>query len=208
MDSVSVVSHAVYGVTSTSINVAGSLDTSAGDIMNVQVNVKGALKIGGKVVAIILVKQLWRATLTTTLFGSCECAIDGDPLDNRENLVFWCWVQEEGESGSKPEGEWVSDTRFNATTVEYEVLKINNIFANKKDKVLTNNAGFYSFPNQIPIGYFMDVTLKSDDMHLHGDDPIPGNRPIRICKYENKEKKVDTGDVALEVIPVQWNQDI
>ncbi len=204
VNGVSAVKRSVSRVTSTSINVTGSLGWSAGDAMNVEVRVSGLVTWIGKGIIIIGAKQVWRALLTTTLFGNCKCATDGDALDNRENLIFWCWVEEEGESGSEPEGEWVSDTRSNTTIVEYQVLKISNIFAKKTDKVKTNNSGFYIFDNQIPIGYFMHVTLKADDMHYHGDDPIPANRPLRVCYYEATERFVDTGNVAFEVVPVNY----
>ena len=166
---------------------------------DVKGKIKGGAKWGGKVIAIIIAKQVWRAALRTSLWGDCECAKDGDPLDNKEKLPFWCWV--ENESGSQ--GEWVKDTRFNTTIVEYEVLKANNFFIKKKRRVLTSDSGRYIFSHKVPIGYVINVTLVSDDMHYH----IDPNHP-HICKYKAIEKAVDTGNVTLEVIPKDWGDDI
>ena len=86
----------------------------------------------------------------------------------------------------------------------YEVLKANNFFIKKTRSAFTTNAGRYTFAHKVPIGYLINVTLVSDDMHFH-----PGKQnPPRICKYKAIEKAVDTGNVALEVIPKDWEEHI
>lgn len=145
VDGVSVVSHSVYGVASTSINASGILAAPAGDTMTVRADVKGKIiKGGGKIIAAILLKQAWRAILRTSMWGDCECADDNNPLDNKEDLPFWCWIEDDSQ------GQWVKDTRFNTTIVEYEVLKANNFFIKKKRKEFTNDAGRYIFTNKVP----------------------------------------------------------
>lgn len=102
------------------------------------------------------------------------------------------------------QGGFVKDTRFNTTLIEYEVLKANNILIKKKRRAFTNNVGRYIFSHKVPIGYLINVTLESDDMHYHGNTV----RPLYICKYKHTVKAVDTGNVILEMIPTVWDQDI
>ena len=196
VDGVSVVSQSLSGEASTSINIEGYISPSAGDTMMVQAVINGILKSGGKTVAVFVLNQMWRATLRTTLTGLCKCKEDKNPLDNKEGLPFTCWIENESGSGLIQQ----NNTTFNRTTVEWKYAKGFNLFV-WGGRTDTNNVGRYTFANQVPIGYLIDVTLNSTDMHYHGANE--NNRPLRVCMYEKTIKAVDTGTVLI-VVPIWW----
>ena len=164
--------------------------------MKVKAKIKGKLIRGaGKSILIFGAKQLWRAMLRTTLWGDCECAVDGNPLDNKEDIPYWCAT----ESGS----EYTENSYSNSTTVSYEMLT-KSIFVGKTGKTTTDESGRYSFSHKIAIGYLINVSLKSKDLHNHTSDP--SKQVIRVGEYEKTEKALSTGNVFLAVVPVSWEQ--
>ena len=114
----------------------------------------------------------WYAANQFTIHGSCICADDSKPLDNR--IVTYGGNDYKSVTVVKWEGSW------------------------QKGKTTTTSSGVYTFQNLIPRGhnYNIEITVTSTHYHQHGTGP---SSSFKKCTYSHTEYLSDVGEVIKSV---------
>lgn len=109
----------------------------------------------------------WYAANQFTIHGSCICADDSTPLDNR--IVTYGGNDYKNVTVVKWEGSW------------------------RKGETTTTSSGVYTFQNLIPRGYTynIELTVTSTHYHQHGTGASPS---LKKCTYSHTESLSDVGD--------------
>ena len=198
VDGVSIASQSFSGIGSASLNVTGSLSTAAGSSTTVTASIKGAILKGGiRFGALFIFDRIWTGILRGTVWGYCQCADDGDELDNKRSVAYTCTV--ESESGSQDEQQ--TDYRDNSTSVKWTV---STVTLTDEGTDWTTVHGKYSFPNDVPFGFDVTLWLKSDDLHDHGQCGQATQK--LVCKYQEDTNIGKIGRTILRWIPRDWDR--
>ena len=109
----------------------------------------------------------WYATNQFTIHGSCICADDSTPLDNR--IVTYGGNDYKNVTVVKWEGSW------------------------QKGETTTTSSGVYTFQNLIPRGYNynIEIAVTSTHYHQHGTG---ASSSLKKCTYSHTEYISDVGD--------------
>ena len=171
---------------SVSVNVFGKIKEFAGQAAGKSGRSGGKSGRASKSVGKYLVEKAWEIVLRGTVAGYCRCDGDRKPsrdaLDNKR-IPYSCV------SSSKTEHH------DNSTFVIWDA----GSKGGNGGPYETQDNGFYTTGRTVPFGYHVEVTLESDDLHLHGQ-----NQEGRICEYKASRWLRDFGKVKWFVGPIPW----
>ena len=112
----------------------------------------------------------WYAASRFTIHGSCICADDRTPLNNR--IVTYD-----------------GDNYKNVTVVKWDAGR-------QKGETTTTSSGTYKFQNVLPRGYNIEITVTSMHYHQHG---TRASSSLKKCTYSHTEYLSDVGKV-IEIV--------
>ncbi|MCG9126373.1 hypothetical protein JT359_02115 [Candidatus Poribacteria bacterium] len=164
--------------------VSGSIQSTAGQMMYVQVKISGKL-ISNPLTDLVKwgLERMWHGVLRGTVKGFCECRDDGNNIDSQ--LVSF---------STEEDSRIVIKNRWNRTRVRWSVRSPN---CREDGKMLVQTDGTFSFIHQVPFGHDVTMWIRGDDLHAHGGQD-------RICKYEDDQNVGVVGEVFLTQIPTEW----
>lgn len=179
------------GIRNAAIDVSGFLSRNAGSTLSVKAKITGFIKkkLTPGTVIIFTLKKTWEGVLRGTVFGRAICFNDENPLDSTR-VSYRCY-------NPSPRIYY----RYNRSYVEWDA---GSISGNQRGSDATDSDGEYSFPQTVPFGYNIGLSLSANDLHLHELE----NKTFsyRICRYSENRGIGEVGTVKLRYIPIRWNQ--
>ena len=171
-----VASRSFSDVTTASIAASGSLGTDIGTAVRVLVKYTWKVVTSvGKKVSGGLIEYAWDAVVRSKIHGGCTCITEGNALDN---------------------GTFTYDgkTYRNSTTVKWDAARGGN-----KTRT-TSQSGRYTFLT-VPVGYHIEMIVKSTDYHRHGTGQYP---EASKCTYDHDELQRTLGSTRWFVGGLPW----
>ena len=176
VDGSRVASRSFSDVTTASIAASGTLGTGVGTAVRVLVKYTWKIVLGaGKKLGGGVIEYIWEAVVRSKIHGDCTCITEGNALDN---------------------GTFTYDgnTYRNSTTVKWDAAR-----GGHKTRT-TSRSGSYTFL-KVPVGYHIEINVKSTDHHRHGT----GQYPIASkCTYDHDQFERTLGSTRWFVGGLPW----